>query len=71
MKDKAYLKTIEGVEVVEHSKFYGKNLVEACSRVSPKVSEKMKTSDKKYREDVSEMLEDMLDKYLMEKGKSR
>ena len=70
MKDKSYLRTIEGVEVVEHSKFFGRNLVEACSRVSEKVSGKLKVSDKKYRKDVAEMVDDMLDKYLMDRGKS-
>ena len=69
MKDKAYLKNIEGVEVVEHSKNFGRNLVEASARVSPKIYERLKISDKKYIEDVEEMVNFMRELYL-EKSKS-
>lgn len=71
MKDKAYLKTIEGVEVVEHTEYFARNLVEAASRISPKIAERVKAEDGRYVQDVDRMVLDMRQKYLEAKAKGR
>lgn len=71
MKDKAYLKTIEGVEVVEHTKYFGRNLIEASARVSETVARSTKVDDKKYKEDVDKMIKEMTEKYLYDRGIGR
>lgn len=71
MRDKAYLKTIVGVECIEHTKHFARNLIEAASRVSPKVNQQLKSSNGKYRTDVDKMIDDMREKYLEEKSKQR
>ena len=71
MKDKAYLKTIEGVEVVEHTEYFARNLVEAAARISPQIAEKMRTEDGKYIADVEKMVTDMRQKYLDDRAKGR
>ena len=69
MRDKAYLKTIVGVECIEHTKHFARNLIEAASRVSPKVDQQLKKSNGKYKTDVEKMIDDMREKYLEEKSK--
>ena len=71
MKDKAYLKTIEGVEVVDHTEYFARNLVEAVSRVSPKIAERLKTSDREYISEVEKMVTDMRRTYRDSKQKGR
>lgn len=69
MRDKAYLKTIVGVECIEHTKHFARNLIEAASRVSPKVNQQLRGSDGKYNTDVKRMIDYMREKYLEEKSK--
>lgn len=71
MKDKAYLRTIIGVEVIEHTKEFARNLLEASARVSKKVSEQIKLDKKHYVKDVEEMVEGLREKYFMDKAKGR
>lgn len=71
MKDKAYLKTIEGVEVIEHTEYFARNLVEAAARISPKIAEKVKQKDGSYIADVDKMVKDMRQRYLSDKEKGR
>ena len=71
MKDKAYLRTIEGVEVVEHSEYFARNLVEAASKTSPKIAKKVRIKNGKYLGAVDKMVTDMREKYLEEKAKGR
>jgi len=71
MKDKAYLKTIEGVEVVEHTEYFARNLVEAASRISPRIAERTKIKNDKYVKEVDEMVKAMREKYLEEKARGR
>lgn len=64
MIDKAHLRTIEGVEVVEHSLHFARNLIEASARISPKVAKRLKRDDGKYIKDVDKMVNDMRQKYI-------
>lgn len=71
MKDKAYLKTIVGVETVEHSEYFAKNLVEATARISPKIAERVKAEDGQYIDEIGEMIHNMIEKYRNSKEKGR
>ena len=71
MKDKAYLKTIEGVEVVEHTEHFARNLVEAAARISPQIAERMRTEDGSYVADVDRMIQEMREQYLEDRAKGR
>lgn len=71
MKDKAYLKTIEGVEVVEHTEHFVRNLVEAAAKVSPKIAQRVRTEDGEYVQEVDRMVTTMREKYLEVKAKGR
>ena len=69
MRDKAYLKTIVGVECIEHTKHFARNLIESTSRVSPKINQQLKESNGKYKTDVEKMIDGMREKYLEEMSK--
>lgn len=71
MKDKAYLKTIVGVEVVEHTRHFARNLAEAAGRVSPKVAETLRGEETRYRVDVQDMVDGLRELYDEEKAKGR
>lgn len=71
MKDKAYLKTIEGVEVVEHTEHFARNLVEASARISQKIASRVKIEDGKYVASVDKMVQELRVQYLEDKAKGR
>ncbi|MBR2290455.1 MAG: hypothetical protein IJ867_07785 [Clostridia bacterium] len=71
MKDKAYLKTIEGVEVVEHNEYFVNNLVEAAARISPKIAEKVKLEDEQYVAETDKMWREQYFEERKQKAKKR
>ena len=71
MQDKAHLKEITGVEVIEHTKHFARNLLEAAARISPKIDAKLRAGDSTYIEEVRQMVDKMRESYLKEKGKER
>ena len=71
MQDKAHLKEITGVEVIEHSKHFARNLVEAAARISPKIAAKLRIGDSAYIEEVKKLVDKMRETYLKEKEQDR
>lgn len=71
MRDKAFLKTIDGVVVLHHSRFFARNAIEASCRLSEKVSEQIKGQDGQYKEDVLQMVEKMQKDYEAKHSQTR
>lgn len=67
MKDKAYLRTLNQVEVIPHTEYFARNLSLAACRLSPEFEEKYK-GDTKYRSEVQRLCQDMRTDYRIEKG---
>lgn len=71
MKDKAHLRSIDGVIPVEHNEFFARNLVEAVIRVVPELEESLVLDDGSFIEDVQLMVDEMRREYLERKEKIR
>ena len=67
MQDKAYLKTINQVEVVPHTEYFARNLSLAACRLSPDFAEKF-NGDRRYKSDVQALCQEMRLDYRIEKG---
>lgn len=67
MKDKAFLRTLNQVEVIMHTEYFARNLSLAACRLSPEFDEKFK-ADEKYKKEVQELCESMRIDYRAEKG---
>ncbi len=71
MRDKAYLRTLTGVEVVEHSRHFARNLIEAVSRVSSEYKESLRDEDGKYKKDVQSLIDNMRKEYDIDRSQVR
>ena len=67
MQDKAYLKTINQVEVVPHTEYFARNLSLAACRLSPDFAEKF-NGDKRYQSEIQALCQDMRLDYRIERG---
>ena len=67
MKDKAYLKTLNQVEVIMHTEYFARNLSSAACKLSPEFEEKY-TEDCSYKKEVTDLCAEMRRIYRIEKG---
>lgn len=64
MKDKAYLRMLDGVFCIQHRINFGENLVKAAAVISPVIGEKLERRDLSYKEEVDNMVKTILAEYI-------
>lgn len=67
LQDKAYLRTLQGVRIVNHGENFGRNLVEATAQISPKIKERVKKADAQYVDKTKRLIEKLKEQYMEDK----